>query len=167
MKKKKLFEYIAQIESPYKESIDELYQDNLTRILMAPGSNGAHHVWIGGYLDHILFMLKMAELLFEANEKHIDEFTFGDLVYVILLHDIEKPFRYTKPFNLKPTKEIISDLIEKYELKLEDKHLNALKYAHGENDDFVPGKRVMNELASYLHSCDVISARGHFNLKLE
>ena len=40
---------------------------------------------------------------------------------------------------------------------------NAMKYAEGELDDYTNQRRVMNELAGFVHICDVLSARVFHN----
>lgn len=95
------------------------------------------------------------------------DFSISDVILVLFLHDLEKPFRYTEPkyeFSGDEDKKIfINDLIDKYKIILNDSHKNALMYIHGEGDDFDRIKRVQKPLAAFVHVCDVISARIWFD----
>ena len=44
-----------------------------------------------------------------------------------------------------------------------EEHKIALKYIHGEGDDYQKDKRVMTPLCAFCHCCDVISARIFFD----
>ena len=55
------------------------------------------------------------------------------------------------------------DLPEKYNINFSKQEQNALKYIHGENKDYPPNERIMNELAAFCHSVDTISARIWYN----
>lgn len=159
-----LSQYIGHIDKTNQEIITQLILDNFDRVLMAPGALESHQAWPGGFLDHILDMITIGETIYKTQEDL--PFTFGDLVLVILLHDIEKPFRYVEPampFEGATNQEIYDFLGKTYHFVLDEMHLNALKYAHGENEHYIPHKRVMKELGGYLHACDVISARSHYN----
>lgn len=155
------------VKEPNKSKILDLYTEHASKFVKSPGSLSTHQVWEGGYIDHVVDMFDIAEILWNAKMNHqIDlPFDFGDLVLVVALHDIEKPFKYCNDefFTTKTMKEILSFLMSDYKFELTPMHLNALKYAHGENEDYKRGERVMNELAAYLHACDVISARAHYN----
>lgn len=154
------------VAEPNKSKLFRLYNEHSEKFINSPGSLGTHQVWSGGYIDHIVDMFDIAETLWVSKIKHGIKlpFTYGDLVFVIALHDVEKPFKYCEDpfFNTRSTKEILYHIVDEYKFELTPIHLNALKYAHGENEDYVRGQRVMNELAAYLHACDVISARAHF-----
>ena len=49
--------------------------------------------------------------------------------------------------------------ISKYKFKLNDSHINGLKYVHGEGNDYDKNVNVQKPLAAFVHSCDVFSAR--------
>lgn len=165
-----LIRYVGMIDSANCIAMIRLLEDEGERIALSPGSTHNHQTWPGGYVDHILGMLEHAEMLYDAPKMPLP-FTIGDAVLVILLHDIEKPWKYVD--NPDGTRRVFEDeddiksflheIVQSYRFKLNDMHLNALKYAHSEGKDYRAGKRVMNELAAFLHVCDVWSARIEFD----
>lgn len=54
-----------------------------------------------------------------------------------------------------------------YNFHLTEDHLNAIKYAHGEGNDFKQTEHVSKPLAAFLHCCDTISARIWFDYPKE
>lgn len=168
-----LVPYILKIEEPNRSAMVRLYTVEQERLHLCPGSTHNHQVWPGGYTDHLLAMLQFAKIIFAqvSPEKGL---SFGDLALVIFLHDIEKPWKYVstptgEKIDFKNELEISEfrqRILERYGFQLAHKHLNALKYAHGEGADYRADKRVMNELAALLHICDVWSARVQYDLCL-
>jgi len=133
----------------------------------AKGSSEKHQAWAGGYIDHIEQCLRIAATLYDAFSF---EFSWESVYVVLFFHDIEKIFKYGQSYKLEDVyfdgdkwKYYTETLPEKYDIKFTDEELNALKYIHGEGDDYCE-KRVMNELAGFCHSCDTISARCFHNL---
>jgi len=160
-----LAKYIGSIEGKNQETLMNLIVDNFDRFIQAPGALKSHQPWEGGFLDHLLDMITIGEAIYGLADV---PFSWGDLVFVILMHDIEKPFRYIEPAMPcvgASNKQIYAWIGEKYNFDFSPMHINALTYAHGENEHYIPHERVMNELAGYLHACDVISARSHFDKK--
>ena len=96
------------------------------------------------------------------------EFSLSDAIFILFIHDLEKPFKYIEPsFKFKNREEESTfklKILKDYQIKLEDSHLNALKYIHGEGDDYCED-RVMGTLATFCHVCDITSARIWYNLK--
>jgi len=149
--KKSSIELMAFLEKEYKE---------------VPGSSNNHQTWKGGYFGHIEDLLNIANTLYKTfDKKRKLDFDFKDCVIVFLLHDIEKPFRYGKDNEFKNEKEeIIQEvIIKKYGFKLNSNQKNALKYIHGEEQDYSNKIRVMCPLAAFCHICDNMSARIYFN----
>ncbi|HVW82348.1 MAG TPA: hypothetical protein VHC68_00105 [Candidatus Paceibacterota bacterium] len=137
----------------------------------AQGSTNNHQNWPGGYFDHVQEILNIASNQYEwMNKRRPLPFTLGDAVLILFLHDIEKPWKY----ELRPDGQLhhkpefagkqddhtfrLAKLRE-YNIVLTDAQMNALKYVEGEMADYSPRRRVMNELAGFCHSCDVLSAR--------
>lgn len=50
-----------------------------------------------------------------------------------------------------------------WKIKLTEEELLAIKYIHGEGNDYCKTKRVMNKLSAFCHACDVFSARVTFD----
>ena len=168
-----LNKWIDRIDSVNQKALCNLYQKETERIIRSPGSTYNHQIWPGGYLDHMIGMLECAERLYFGCGQNLP-FEFGDAALVILLHDIEKPWKYidipegtqcefNSPFEIK---KFVLALILEYRFKLTEMHLNALQYAHGEGNDYRPDKRVMNELAAFLHACDIWSARIEYDRRI-
>lgn len=140
----------------------------------APGSSGNHQDWEGGYFDHIKAVMNHAIMLYEQLDKvsRLD-FSLEDALVVLFLHDIEKPIKYVQTSDkhlyrrvLKSDDEIKKEIIDYYQVKLTQEHYDAIKYIHGEGDDYSKNKRVMSPLAAFCHCCDVMSARIFHDLCL-
>jgi hypothetical protein len=106
-------------------------------------------------------------------------FKRSDALQVLFLHDIEKPWKYSRggwtqtevvkatqsyrelPVGTKEERVAFRDaVIKHYKLELTDDQKNALKYVEGVRDtDYTPGERTMGELAAFCHTCDILSAR--------
>lgn len=161
-----LVDYVDRIDEPNRTATRKLLHDEGERIVLSPGSTHNHQTWPGGYVDHLIGMLEFGRETF-INLKSEPPFNFGDLVLVIMLHDIEKPWKYVDtPTGAKRTfadcKELgafTEEILLRFGFVLSDMHRNALKYAHGEGEDYLPYQRVMNELGALVHICDVYSAR--------
>lgn len=145
----------------------------------APGSSHNHQSYPGGYYKHINDILNYAKKMYkELTKMGKLEFSLSDAILVLFLHDIEKPIKYS-PVLVKTgvvdengmVEEIIMEyetesdsnirrrLINEFGIELNEEHVNALKYIHGEGNDYSKDKRVMSPLCAFCHCCDVISAR--------
>tara|TARA_Y100000310_G_scaffold94631_1_gene92384 strand:- start:1130 stop:1654 length:525 start_codon:yes stop_codon:yes gene_type:complete len=144
-------------------------KENKTLLAIAPGSTGNHQSWPGGYLGHIEEVLKLAMIYYKALSEFRElPFSLGDAMFVLFLHDIEKPWRIVgEPGHYKsgfPKAESHTFQLGKlreygFDQLMTDEMENALKYVEGEKDDYTQGQRVMNEMAAFCHVCDVTSAR--------
>lgn len=97
-------------------------------------------------------------------------FSLSDAYLTLFLHDLEKPWKYAgtdiekdELQKYRTVKDFMMAKIAEYWIELTPEHLNAIKYVHGEWDDYDPKKNVMNPLAAFIHSCDTMSARGGYN----
>jgi hypothetical protein len=125
----------------------------------APGSSHNHQSYPGGYYKHINDILNYAKKMYkELSKMGKLEFKFSDAILVLFLHDIEKPVKYCIGAE-ESDSEIRKRLIVEYNIELNDEHVNALRYIHGEGDDYCKDKRVMSPLCAFCHCCDVIIAR--------
>lgn len=164
----KLKMLLSLIDSSNREKCLLLLEDNIARFKEAPGSISKHQAWKGGYIDHLNETMKIAESIYAiTNMKREHSFSIGDVILVLFLHDLEKPFKYVEPktnFNSDNDKEIfINNLIDKYEIVLSQEQKNALKYIHGEGADFSLTERIQSPLSAFCHICDVFSARIWFD----
>ena len=163
---------INMIDSPNREICNKILSDNLEIFNISKGSKTKHQAWEGGYLDHITETMNLAIIFYNSlNELRKLPFNLSDSLLILFLHDIEKPWKQSKDFKskfedkngIKDEKAITlfkEELLKKYNIKLNEMQLNALKYVEGEGNDYDPFKRVSNELAAFCHICDVWSARG-------
>jgi hypothetical protein len=159
-----ILNYLEMVEGPNRQRVIDYFNQNLEVFEKAPGSRGAHQAWPGGYLDHLEQTMIWAEFTYSPTEviNHAPlDFSLSDAILVLFLHDLEKPFKYVNG-------EAFADDQAKFEfiqrqcflakIALNQNHLNALKYIHGEGKDYTPGKRIMGNLAVFCHNCDFQSA---------
>ena len=135
----------------------------------APGSKVKHQAWEGGYVQHLCQTMALAEFLYEPikNVGGVD-FELSDAIMILFLHDLEKPFKYVlgKVFHNDAEKsDFIKTMANDFNISLSEKHLNALKYIHGEGDDYSPTVNVQWPLSAFVHVCDVTSARIWYSVK--
>lgn len=163
---------IKRLDSPYKKGCSQILEDNLSLFLTAAGSSHNHQHWQGGYLDHIAEIFQIAEGIYNIFPERKSLIYFPDVLLVLYLHDIEKPFLFNydengnfiilnEELNNKPAREAFrTELIKKYKLPLKEKHWHALKHVEGIRDKYyTSGDRVMSELGALCHLADMASAR--------
>lgn len=152
-------------------SIKRLYDDNWNIISAAPGSSGNHQAWAGGYLDHVEECLEIAYHSYASLSREIRllPFDLQDALDVLLLHDIEKPWRFCGDGDDQWLSQHESELfrhklLDRYSIKLSDEQANALEYVHGEPDhEHSKDRRVAGRMAAFVHACDYLSARMWFD----
>jgi hypothetical protein len=160
------------IEPKNRKGCEMLYSDFEDRFNKAPGSLSKHQVWKGGYVHHLEETMSIAHNLFQTmNKSRKLTFTVSDVLLVLFLHDLEKPFKYISPKEQfgsdHDEKDFVLAYAKKYKIKLTKDHINALMYIHGEGDDYHSTKRIQKPLAAFAHICDVISARIWFNYPIK
>ena len=180
-----------KIESPVYSRIEELldrysvpHGDKCLKILKdhrklfetAPGSSHNHQTWRGGYIDHVHEVMNWAVLFYSVikNVGRPMSFTLGQVLLVLFLHDLEKPWAYYLDENgnfiqnpnilTKAERKAFRDKkIKEYGIELTPAEANAFRYVEGELQDYSSETRVMNEMAALCHICDVWSARGNYD----
>ena len=157
-------EVIGKIDEPHRGLCLKVMKDHSERISYAPGSRHNHQAWNGGYLDHLREVSNIAVVLYGALSGCRElPFSLSDALFVLFLHDLEKPWKYTvgeKCLEGHAARERFkSELIASYGFDLTPEQQNALDYVHGEIHDFSPWERKSNELAAFVHCCDTLSAR--------
>lgn len=182
------FNRLAEIEHGYYLELDELfgifddtdqnykriYDENCALFEKSAGSRHNHQAWEGGYMDHLLEVLNIACQQYNwMNRARKLPFKLADVLQVLYLHDIEKPWKFagddvvarqnyhSLPTKTKEERAAFRDaVIQHYGIILTGDQRNALKYVEGVRDaDYTPGARTMNELAAFCHTCDLLSAR--------
>ncbi len=175
-----LHQLINKIADPRKDVLQRIYYDYNTLFHIAPGSSHNHQAWHPhGYVDHVAECLRINEVTYDSLERiRPMPFTKGSAAVCLFFHDMEKPFKYADPSDSRVSvwhselqyvipgywehikKRIILDLMSKYGFELSDDEWNALKYTHGEGDDYRKDVRVSTPLAAHVGNCDRWSARG-------
>jgi hypothetical protein len=169
MKYYKLEEMLQMLNDPNRDRCIRLYKDNIERFNKAQGSSHNHQAWEGGYVDHITEVMNISILLYSAYSIRKLNFSLGDALLVMFLHDLEKSWKdrvkeltddWWGSAPIKIVNEIVrEEVIKKYEIALTEQQRNALKYVEGENNDYTSVRRKMNELAAFCHIADITSAR--------
>lgn len=169
-----LEQMLEMIDEPNRTACQNILNDNLELFKTVQGSAHNHHTWLGGYYDHVQEVMNIAIVLYERlNSLRPLPFSLSDLLLVLYLHDIEKPWRYDLIDGKLYNKESMQDRemqnnfriqkLKEYGIKLNPEHENGIKYTEGEGKDYSMNGRVMNELACLAHMSDVCSARLWFD----
>jgi hypothetical protein len=166
---------VQLITEPNRTAVKKILADNRDLFGKVQGSTHNHQAWPGGYLDHVTEVMNIAVVLFQTlDAKRPLPFSISDILLVVFLHDIEKPWKYELgadgQLQHKATMLTKADhqrfrmaKLAEYGVMLSDDHENGLKYAEGELDDYSSRERKMRPLAALAHLCDVTSARIWFD----
>lgn len=166
---------VGQIDNPNGAACARILADHRELFATVQGSTHNHQAWRGGYLDHVAEVMNIAVVLFEQlSTKRPLPFSLSDLLLVVFLHDIEKPWKYELgadgQLHHKPEmqgkaahQQFRLQMLAKYGIVLTAAHENGLKYAEGELTDYTNKQRMMGPLAALAHMCDVASARLWFD----
>lgn len=166
---------IAKLDEPNRTACARILSDHRQLFATVQGSTHNHQAWRGGYLDHVTDAMNVAVLLHEEmSALRPLPFSLADLLLVVYLHDLEKPWKYelgpdgalrhkaevsTKEAHQKFRMQKLTE----YGVVLTPAHENGLKYAEGELADYTNQRRMMGPLAAMAHMCDVASARLWFD----
>jgi len=145
--------------------------DHMDAFVAAPGSGHNHQAWPGGYLDHLDELFGVAAVMHRAlNDLRPLPFTLSEALLVLWLHDIEKPWKRLPDGcpRYRPYEQLAAEdpaglqqrVCRDLDIQLTDEQRNALRYVHGELDDYRKDARVAGPLAAFCHNCDYWSARG-------
>jgi hypothetical protein len=170
-------EYLLQQINLLDDGYQRLWNDFWPVIEKSPGSSFNHQNWAGGYIDHLQETFVIADQLYNLyNQRRPLDFSLEDVQQVLFVHDLEKPFKYADRSLLinqqliayhqlaKNSPDRLKEILaEQYCLPLTLEHWNAIKYIHGEGDDYSGQKRVSSPLAAFSHICDYSSARIWFD----
>ncbi len=168
-KRYRLFDLVKMIEEPNSARCFLMWDIHYYRMRDAHGSTHNHQNWKGGYFDHIIEVMNRAVILYRNNPR-VFPFSLSSALLVLFLHDIEKPWKYEPgpdgelkvrdEFNTEEkSHDFRNRMINEFEIVLTDDEENALKYVHGEGNDYSSKQRVMGPLAAFCHICDVWVAR--------
>lgn len=163
------------VDEPHRSVCLRILRENRELFEKVQGSTNNHQAWPGGYLDHVSEVLNIGRVLYDGlGGLRPLPFSLSDALFVLFLHDIEKPWKYriNGDGNLEHIPELqtkgaqhafrMAKLAE-YGIVLTEDQLNGLKYVEGELNDYTNKRRVMGPLAAFCHLADVTSARIWFD----
>lgn len=168
-------ELLDLIDEPNRSACKKILSDNRKLFQIVQGSTNNHQNWPGGYFDHIQEIMNIAFVLYDQLDTLRPlSFSLSDLLLVVYLHDIEKPWKYELgedgQLNHKSTMQTKEDhqrfrmaKLKEYGIVFTPEQENGMKYAEGELGDYSNHHRVMGPLACVAHMCDGASARLWFN----
>ena len=166
---KKIEELINLLNESQREIAIKIWDKYKKEFEILPGSISKHQAWPGGYKNHIEEVMNIAILLYGTLSKERKlSFSLTSALFILFLHDLDKLERYTSDgdngFKRERTYENLIDTLKEmlsidFEYILTDEEYNALKYIHGEGNDYSLDKKIMGPLAAFVHCCDTISAR--------
>lgn len=166
---------VARIDEPNRSACARIVADHRALFATVPGSTHNHQAWRGGYLDHVSEVMNIALVLHDrcAALRPLP-FSRSDLLLVVFLHDLEKPWKYelgvdgqlhhkAEMQGKAAHQEFRMAMLARYGVTLTAEHENGLRYAEGELADYTNQQRRMGPLAALAHMCDVASARLWFD----
>lgn len=138
--------------------------DHQALLQTAFGSAYNHQAWPGGWWQHTEEVMNLGLVLYATlSQLRPLPFSRADLLVCLFLHDLEKPWRWRDDWEVIVSHGAKQDwriqLATRYGFILTPERINAINYAEGEKDDYRADRRVMNELAALVHTCDSLSAR--------
>jgi hypothetical protein len=166
---------VARIDEPNRSACARIVADHRELFATVPGSTHNHQAWRGGYLDHVSEVMNIANVLYDRfAELRPLPFSRSDILLVVFLHDIEKPWKYelgvdgqlhhkAEMQGKEAHQKFRMEMLARYGVTLTAEHENGLRYAEGELADYTNKQRRMGPLAAMAHMCDVASARLWFD----
>ncbi|MCC6997207.1 MAG: hypothetical protein IT370_21515, partial [Deltaproteobacteria bacterium] len=86
---------VARIDEPNRSACARILADHRALFATVQGSTNNHQAWRGGYLDHVTEIMNIASVLYDRFVALRPlPFSRSDLLLVVFLHDIEKPWKY-------------------------------------------------------------------------
>lgn len=168
---------LSMVDEPNRSVCERILEENDELFRRVRGSSHNHQAWPGGYRDHVQEVMNIGYRLYNlCSGLRPLPFTRSDVLLILFLHDIEKPWKYTVSEGgliIKPElvdkgmqKAFRAEKLRQYGIVLTPAQENAMRYVEGEHDDYSSKQRVMNELAALCHCADVLSARLWHNYPL-
>jgi hypothetical protein len=167
---------LGMIEGGNGEACRQMHEDFRDKFLASPGSRHNHQYWPGGYIDHVTDAMNVGLTVYETyNDRRPLPFSASDVLMIVYLHDLEKPFVYTynEDGSVDKNPELLEksareafkrNLIDEYGFEFTPMQDNALEFVEGIRDSkYSNTSRVMGELAVLCHIADLTSARLWYN----
>ncbi len=165
---------IEMIDEPNRTACMRILEENRALFQTVQGSTNNHQNWLGGYFDHVQEIMNIAVVLYDRlNSLRPLPFSLSDLLLVVYLHDVEKPWKYElrgdgqlyHKENMQSKgdhQRFRMQKLAEYGVVLSTEHENGIRYAEGELEGYSNRYRVSGPLASVAHMCDTCSARLWF-----
>ncbi len=172
-------EMLEFVDEPNRTGCIQLLADNRKLFQTVQGSTHNHQNWTGGYFDHVQEIMNISVVLYNLlNSKRPLSFSLSDLLLVVYLHDVEKPWKYEFDEkgalihkigmkNKEDHQKFRMAKLAEYNIILTPEQENGMKYAEGELNDYSNLRRTMGPLSCVAHMCDVASARLWFDHPLK
>jgi hypothetical protein len=166
---------VARIDQPNSGACARIVADHRALFATVQGSTHNHQAWRGGYLDHVSEVMNIASVLYDQlGALRPLPFSRSDILLVVFLHDLEKPWKYelgadgqlhhrAELQGKEAHQRFRMEVLARYGVTLTAEHENGLRYAEGELADYTNQQRRMGPLAALAHMCDVASARLWFD----
>src|SRR3989344_800428 len=134
---------IEMMDEPNRSICLQILDDNRELFQKVQGSTNNHQAWPGGYWDHVQEIMNIGIVLYDnLNRLRSLPFSLSDVLLVVFLHDIEKPWKYEMrsdgQFYHRPgmdTKaehhEFRMKKLKEYGIVLTKDQLNGMKYVEG------------------------------------
>src|SRR3989338_2466663 len=135
---------LDMIDEPNRSACFRILADNRKLFQTVQGSTNNHQDWPGGYFDHVQEIMNIAVVLYERlGFIRPLPFSLSDLLLVVYLHDVEKPWKYElrsdgqlyhKPWLQSKTDHQLFRMakLREYGIVLTSEQENGIKYAEGE-----------------------------------
>ncbi len=168
-------EMFEMIDDPNRSSCKKILEENRKLFQTVQGSTHNHQNWPGGYIDHVQEIMNITVFQYQAMHRRRPlPFSLSDLLLVVYLHDVEKPWKYDLgqdgQLEYKSSMKTKVDhqrfrmsKLKEYGIVFTSEQENGMKYAEGELGDYSNLRRVMGPLAAVAHICDVTSSRVWYN----
>lgn len=166
---------LGLLGEPNRTACKNLLADNIELFKRVQGSTHNHQAWPGGYYDHVSEVMNIGFKIYNLfGTVRRMAFPVSDLMLVLFLHDVEKPWKYEIGLDgqlqhrpgmetKQQHQEFRLQKLAEYGIVLTPEHENGLKYAEGEISDYSNRERKMGPLAAMAHMADVASARIWFD----
>ena len=167
---------LGMIEGPNGEACRRIYDDYRDKFEVGLGSSSNHQFWPGGYIDHVTDAMNIGAKVYETyNELRPLPFSVSDVLLIVYLHDLEKPYKYLihEDGQLYRRNDLLQkdadeafkrEIINRYSIEFTPLQENALEFVEGIRDHkYEKSRRVMGELAVVCHIADLTSARLWYN----
>lgn len=170
---KELRNYSSVVDNPFlSQLLESFFSDDafLVAFKLTPAAKKAHQAYLGGLLEHTLYVVKIC---WAGKEIYPDDFSFPLLLAGAILHDIGKikEYEYDVGIDISHVGKLIGHIVAGYDMvkekiskienfpeDLKNKLLHLILSSHGEIDYGSPVKPKIPE-AIFLYHIDNLDAK--------